>query len=327
MTSPAKEPRAPLVHIGYHKTATTWLQRRVFDDPRCGFRRYPSPLIARRLIEPHPFAFDPEACRAELRPWIETAQRADLVPVLSHERLSGYPHSGGFDSLEVLDRLANVVPAARILITIREQRAIIASNYHQYIVDGGASPLERYLDPPQAGPRRVPGFALEFFQFDRLIEAYRSRFGADKVLVLLYEEFRAQPAEYLRRLGSFAGVNADLGHLNATTAQVVNPAPSPSVLGLLRWANLLFSANPLNPSPIMPSRVASVFGTVIVRGLDRLPIRTDSSRLVRRENAVVAHRIEGAFEESNARLSKSLAVDLESYGYAVRRADGDESHG
>jgi len=325
VTGPTKEACAPLVHIGYHKTATTWLQRRVFDDPLCGFRRYPPSLIAQRLIEPHPFAFDPEACRAELRPWIETAQRADLVPVLSHERLSGYPHSGGFDSLEVLDRVASVLPAARILITIREQGAIIASNYHQYVVDGGACPLERYLDPPQTGPRRVPGFALEFFQFDRLIEAYRSRFGADRVLVLLYEEFRAQPAEYLTRLGSFAGVNADLGGLNATTAQVVNPAPSPSALGLLRWVNLLFCANPLHPSPLIPSRAAAFLGTMIVRGLDRLPIRIDSSRRVRWEKAVVARRIEGAFEESNTRLSESLAVDLESYGYAVRRQGGDAS--
>ena len=99
------------------------------------------------------------------------------MPVLSHERLSGYPHSGGFDSRAIAERLATVLPGARILIVVREQRSMIHSNYHQYVRDGGACPLHRYLQPPQPSMRRMPGFAAEFFAYDRLVETYRSHFG------------------------------------------------------------------------------------------------------------------------------------------------------
>ena len=51
------------------------------------------------------------------------------VPVISHERLSGYPHSGGHDSKEIAHRLAAVFPNAKVVIVIREQKSMILSNY------------------------------------------------------------------------------------------------------------------------------------------------------------------------------------------------------
>jgi hypothetical protein len=311
--------RSPLVHIGYHKTATSWLQQRVFDDPRSGFRRYPRVPLARRLIEAHPFAFDARACRAELDPWIQETRERDLVPVFSHERLSGYPSSGGFDSLEILERIAAVLPEARVLLTVREQRAAIVSDYRQYVRDGGASPLKRYLDPPQMGHRRVPGFAVEFFQFDRLAKAYGSQFGTENVCVLVYEQFRSDPAAFLGRLGAFARTDADLGGLDpASTQAVVNPAPSPAALAILRWVNLLFRPNPLHPSPPFPSKSAAAVGTRVALALDRLPLGRLEARRAAAEQAVVAERVDGLYDESNARLSELAGLDLERYGYAVR---------
>ncbi len=52
----------PLVHIGYHKTATTWFQRRFY--PRVAGRRYiPQPIVRRALLTPHALHFDLEAAR------------------------------------------------------------------------------------------------------------------------------------------------------------------------------------------------------------------------------------------------------------------------
>jgi len=49
------------------------------------------------------------------------------VPVLSAERLSGNPDSGGYDSVHVAEYLAATFPEARVLIVIREQADMLVS--------------------------------------------------------------------------------------------------------------------------------------------------------------------------------------------------------
>lgn len=312
------EPR-PLVHIGYHKTASSWLQSRLWSDSRLGFRLCPRRDVGRLLVEPHPLAFDAAASRDRIAPWVEETGRRKLVPVLSHERLSGYPHSGGFDSREIADRIAAVLPRARILAVVREQRSAILSNYHQYVRDGGASPLARYLDPPQAGHRRVPGFAVEFFQYERLIDAYRERFGESNVCVLVHEELRSQPQRFLGRIVDLVGSGADLGRLDETISrEVVNPAPSTASIALLRWANLLFRASPLHPSPPLPSRRAHSVAARVALGIDHLPLRALSARRSAHEREIVGRRVGGLYEDTNARLGELTGIDLGRYGYAVR---------
>jgi hypothetical protein len=311
--------RPPLVHIGYHKTASSWLQARLWDEPALGFRLYPRTAFARMLVEPHPLAFDAGVVRERLAPWLEATRQRGLTPVFSHERLSGYPHSGGFDSREIADRLAAVFDEARIVVVIREQRAMILSNYRQYIRDGGASSLSRYLDPPQAGHRRVPGFAVEFFQYDRLLGLYRDRFGAENVCALVYEELRAEPGRFLGRIRDFAQTGAsEQAYADLETAQVLNPALASLELRLLRWANRLFRASPLNPSPLLPSRVGFALAWRLARALGRLG--SAAGHRDERERAIVAGLAEQAYGRSNAGVSGMVGVDLAAFGYAVEPA-------
>src|SRR5215218_14466 len=110
----------PLLHIGYHKTGTTFLQRRVFPEP--GFSLVAGAKALRpAFVVGDPFGFDPMLVRETFRPAIEKVRERDLVPVLSAERLSGNPHSGGYDSKQIAERLAATFPEARVLIVIREQ--------------------------------------------------------------------------------------------------------------------------------------------------------------------------------------------------------------
>ena len=72
----------PLVHIGYHKTGTTWLQNHLFARQDAGFfvpfdRKT---TLNRILIEPYPLVFDADAARDALRPevnpsWPKSASR------------------------------------------------------------------------------------------------------------------------------------------------------------------------------------------------------------------------------------------------------------
>src|SRR5215218_3471564 len=93
-----REPVRPLLHIGYHKTGTTWLQRHVFRNAEAGFSFVGKPKALRlAFVDLSPFGFEPEAVRKDFQPGIEQAQARNLVPVLSFERLSGSPYAGGYD--------------------------------------------------------------------------------------------------------------------------------------------------------------------------------------------------------------------------------------
>src|SRR5215218_3260160 len=75
----------PLLHIGYHKTGTTWLQRRVFRNAEAGFSFVGKPKALRlALVVAEPLGLEPEVAREAFEPGIRRAQERSLVPVLSH---------------------------------------------------------------------------------------------------------------------------------------------------------------------------------------------------------------------------------------------------
>src|SRR5262245_6185327 len=103
---------------------------------------------SREIIRIRPLEFDAAAVRATFEPALRKIRDQGLLPVVSNERLSGHPSSGGYDSKEIADRLAAVFPEGRVLIVIREQHSVIESVYKQYVLAGGPSPFELFVDAP-----------------------------------------------------------------------------------------------------------------------------------------------------------------------------------
>jgi hypothetical protein len=149
---------------------------------------------------PHPTArVRPTDRPCDVRAGPPEDPRPGLLPVVSNERLSGHPSSGGYDSKEIADRLAAVFPEGKVLIVIREQRSVIQSVYKQYVLAGGPSPFGRFVDAPADPADRVPAFDFRFYEYHHLIRHYQDRFGGGSVRVLAYETFVQDPAEFVRR--------------------------------------------------------------------------------------------------------------------------------
>jgi len=137
--------RPPLLHIGYHQTGTTWLQRCVFRNAVAGFSFAAGGKTLRpAFVELDPPSFDPDTARRTFEPGIRKAQDGDLLPVLCAERLSGNPHFRSQDGEAIAVRVAAALPEARVLIGIREQRSILVSLYKQYVKRGGPVSFRRY---------------------------------------------------------------------------------------------------------------------------------------------------------------------------------------
>ncbi|NJL10408.1 MAG: hypothetical protein HC908_10200, partial [Calothrix sp. SM1_7_51] len=123
--------------------------------------------------------------------------------VFSHERLSGYPASGGYDSSKLIRSMQEIFPAGRILIVIREQVSLIQSMYSQIITDGGSCSLKGFLNPPEPKFVRVPQFNLKFYEFDRIIKYCQNLFGVENTLVLPYELIQENYQNFLDEIGFF----------------------------------------------------------------------------------------------------------------------------
>ena len=302
----------PIVHVGYHKTGTSWLQRHLFRTENRGFARL---LLSSRhsdFIWVDDFEFDPARYRAEFGPDIAKAREAGRVPVVSSERLSGNPHSGGYDSRRLADRLRAVFPDARILIVIREQRGMILSSYGQYVRAGGVCSLRDYLRGP--GDFRLPWFRLSYFRYDRLIRHYQSLFGREQVLVEAYERFREDPEAYVRRICDFCGVvlKEELPY-----RQVKNPGLGPLALGLQRRLNPFVVRDSLNGNSALAMPLLRGPSRALLRGLDRLSPRALNERLRAGWERCVAEAAEGYYEESNRRTEEATGLELARLGYAV----------
>jgi len=308
-----------LIHIGYHKTGTNWLQRRFFADPATGYRwlgKRPGSHPVRRFVRDRPFAFDPQAVRAALQPMIDEAETAGLQPVISFERLSGSTLSGGHDSVRIADRLHRAYPEARILVAVREQRSLVVSTYKGYVQQGGAAPLARFLEPPRSGSVRVPWFDARYLEYDRLIAYYRSLFGTEQVLALAFDQFVEDGRAYVERIADFAGrpVPCDvLDSLPYGRRENVRTT-SALTLSVVRRLNHLGPPTDVNPAPLVASKLAGRAADRLVRGD---PLRARSAAADERLRREVDEWAGDRYAASNARLGELLGVDLARYGWTV----------
>ena len=298
----------PVVHIGYHKTATSWLQKRFFGRLGGRVALFGLDKLRGELIAPPPLEFDPLRCRrylAELQ-----AAHAGRVSVFSAERLSGNPHSGGYDAAEIANRIRSSFDEARILIVVREQVAMLVSSYKQYVRVGGICTFEEYLFPPRDG--RIPLFRLDNFRYHHLVEHYVRLFGARHVLVLPYELLRTDPAAFARRVLDYAGLDGVEPPDPASDVRV-NVSLTDLQTRLRRRVNLLGLGKSLYPvRPRAPWLAARLFRLIDALGATRIG-RRPSGGFRERAASAAGDR----YASSNRRLQRYVSYDLAAFGYRL----------
>ena len=309
---------APLIHIGYHKTGSSWLQKSVFRRPEAGFgalaKTLDSPL-KQLLVIPNALDFDPAAVSAALEPQLQQIEAKGLRAVVSSERLAGHPFSGGYDSKELATRLQRVFPTGRVLIVIREQRGIILSSYKQYVKAGGPASLSGYLNPPERGRERVPLFDFGHYAYDRLIALYHELFAPDRVRVALYEQLANDPRGFVEGIAQFAGVEVAPEVLAALPVERPNLASRGSAVALRRRSNQLFRRTDINPAPLLGATALERPADRVVASIDRLAPGALARRLDGRLRDLVAREVGERYRESNRETALLTGLDLSGAGY------------
>ncbi|HZF96570.1 MAG TPA: sulfotransferase [Allosphingosinicella sp.] len=195
-----------LIHIGYPKAGSTFLQRWFEQNPQLSFRG--------GGIAGFGSVFDVARTAA--------LGKADVrYGVTSCENLSAPLASAGAefvdyaaDVLGPRERqrqacalLAGLFPDATVLIVTRGFASTILSNYSQYVRSGGPAPFEALVAHAAAsgGEDGDSLVSVEHWDYDALIRDYEQAFGAGNVILLPYELLRSDPSAFLaeieRRLG------------------------------------------------------------------------------------------------------------------------------
>lgn len=316
--------RNVLIHVGYHKTGSTTLQDHFFARD-AAFLRWRDD---RRLTHHHfvclsSYASVDRHVLAELDRSITEANEAKRCFVISHERLSGYYATGGFDSAAIADRLYRAFPDARILIVIREQSAMLESAYSQYITDGGVMPFRKFMRLPSTEMRRAPEFDPSYFAYDHLIAKYQALFGRERVLVLPFELLRAAPAMFVAAITRHCGGLCDENSYAAGFPRA-NDRRNILVQSVVRWGNRWLWSQ-LNPAGVIESRWARGGLHWFAARISPLLDVVTPSALQRRRAVRIKRFADELYGPSNRRVMDLTGLDLARWGYtttAMPRAGG-----
>lgn len=306
--------RQIVFHIGYHKTATSWMQRLLFT-PEHGYRQLADHTeVFRHIVQPHGLHFDP-AGMSELIAARMLDLSGNYVPVVSSEILSGHPFQGGHESDVYAARIKQVAPDAKILISIRNQMSILPSVYMQYLLRGGTMPYDIFFEG--TNEPGYFGFTTRHFEYDLLVSEYQRLFGENNVIVLTQESLQRDMATATKDLAGLLG-NDTFTEL-MPKARKVNAASYPEyAVGVLRRINHV-QRSTLNPRPIIS------FGSTpngLYRGLGYILKRPPVSTWAKGRKPVsdyVRRKFDGIYKDSNARLAALIPhpIDLNKYEGAV----------
>jgi hypothetical protein len=300
----------PIVHIGYHKTATTWFQKSIWPSLE-SHAWVPRKVTQAALLNPPGMHFKPAEARRILG--LETRDRP---VVLSEENLSGYIHNGGLHGLlgpEAVRRICSVLPEARIVIFIRNQPDMIRATYSQYVAGGGTYGLDKYLHTYERvygalrAPFKAPAFEWEHFEFDRLIALYDGAFGRENVFVYPYEWLR-HPEILFPRLESDLDIRFPEGIAEKRGANVSH---SEQGMNALRVANRFTRQSVANKDWVIDPP-----GGHALRNVVRFFLKAVPGGPFRLPKTVVAD-VQRYYAASNRRLAALRDLPLAELGYPM----------
>jgi hypothetical protein len=230
-----------VLHVGLHKTGTTFLQQNVFP-----------------LIDPLAVAFNPTGITEAIRSVYRSNYRSDVVekesrtigkivqesnrPVLvSYEVMSGSPWVNYADLDKMVDVLQKSFGSATIVVLLRNQIDWLISLYREGLKDGVSASPAKFFDPGKCSSKSHWHEGVESCEFDfaKIVDTYESRFGPEHTKVLFYETLHSDPHRFLDRFESASGI-AMPHHFKDTR---VNPSLGTSgVLCLARLRQLPFQS-------------------------------------------------------------------------------------
>lgn len=138
-----------VIHVGLHKTATTFLQKKIFpslDNYNLYTRPYTQHNHAFNQLQ---YADESLYNKKLVENEVEKFPTGNII--LSDESFYGKPNLFSHINRTIIaKRLSELFPEATIIIFIRSQIKILLSYYNQYVKGGGVADIKDYIWFPKS---------------------------------------------------------------------------------------------------------------------------------------------------------------------------------
>ena len=228
------------IHIGFQKTATTFLQQQIFP--------YLTTVSNITITPPEKYEdivlklLCNELTIAD-REYLEALFAEQMIlskAVFSNEALSSGTISTGFLTLSERTTILHTIRDLfkhldiKILLGIREQSDIVRSFYLQYLHQGGTRDINGFFDLMRENGETVfTSSFLKALEYSPYIQQLHDAFGRENLFVFLYEDLKQDLNAFLWRLMQFLGEpeipdlrsrrpNRSYGRVEAHVARVIN---------------------------------------------------------------------------------------------------------
>lgn len=168
---------AQIIHIGYPKTGTTWLQKEFFPYVNQYEKLIKVPILKN--------IYNPDISQQNLNKIFKPyTQKTNLI-ISDEDLVTDKPnHPSPFIKAE---RIKHLFPNAFIVLFIRNQNNILISAYDQYIKGGGTLYFKKYID------LLIDSGKINHWQYHRIIQKYFSLFDKNNIKIFLFEDFKNSP--------------------------------------------------------------------------------------------------------------------------------------
>jgi len=241
-------------HIGFHKTGTTWLQNEVFSNTEFfnfinNHLRPWDDILIDYLVTTHPDDFESD----KLFEIVNKRINKTKINIVSAERLSGHPISGGYDTRSIAEKIYKTFPKAKIIIVTRDYKSFTISTFKQIVKQGYPGSFHDYINNTNWFLPRPSKF---YFENNNTVKIYKDLFNPKNVLVLDFNTFKSNKEKYLEMISTFFSVN--LIFFNGSYNKIVNKTFSNRRIRAIRLLNK-FRKTEYNQFPIINLKKNSIF--------------------------------------------------------------------
>lgn len=302
-----------IIHIGYHKSASTLFQKKIFTSLPAEYLTLRPPHLAEINFAED---FNIKAFRKNILEAFPSKKKEFPLKIISHEQLSGH-HLGynTIDPYQTAIRIKETFPNAKIFILVRNQLRYIASLYTYRVAIKG---YERRSFSTFLAEEIELGLEKSLL-YDRLVKEYQILFGHSHVCVLPIELLKFDEEKFKQLFFDFFELSPQeldtKSRLNESTKLL-------SVLRFWRISNYIFNVLFF----IYKIFVKDSYKTwrTRTRYYDFKRIMTPKlNRILKRGKALDMnafeeyHELLNDFSASNKNLEELIGLDLKKLGYLV----------